>query len=55
MDEENEAIFKAILDTKQLHRNHPPSIVLEDMVTDICFHPTADTIGVASITGDIFM
>ncbi|EFN68154.1 WD repeat-containing protein 55 [Camponotus floridanus] len=46
---------EAIIAAKQLHRNHPPSIILEDMVTDICFHPTADTIGVASITGDIFM
>ncbi|XP_072745941.1 WD repeat-containing protein 55 homolog [Anoplolepis gracilipes] len=53
-DEENEVV-KAILNAKQLHKNHPPSIILEDMITDICFHPTADTIGVASITGDIFM
>ncbi|XP_029174904.1 WD repeat-containing protein 55 homolog isoform X2 [Nylanderia fulva] len=53
-DEENEVV-KAILDAKQLCRNHPPSIILEDMITDICFHPAADYIGVASITGDIFM
>lgn len=53
-DEENEVV-KAILDAKQLYRNHPPSIILEDMITDICFHPTTDCIGVASITGDIFM
>ncbi|GAB1864969.1 WD repeat-containing protein 55 homolog [Camponotus japonicus] len=54
LDEEDEVV-KAIVAAKQLQRNHPPSIILEDMVTDICFHPTADTIGVASITGDIFM
>ncbi|XP_029664389.1 WD repeat-containing protein 55 homolog [Formica exsecta] len=54
LDEENEVV-KAILSGKDLHRNHPPTIILEDMITDICFHPTADTIGVASITGDIFM
>lgn len=54
MDEEDKVV-KAIVAAKQLQRNHPPSIILEDMVTDICFHPTADTIGVASITGDIFM
>lgn len=46
---------EVIVAAKELHRNHPPSIILEDMVTDICFHPTTDTIGVASITGDIFM
>ncbi|KAL6426158.1 hypothetical protein ACFW04_009013 [Cataglyphis niger] len=54
LDEENEVV-KAILSGKQLCRNHPPSIILEDMITDICFHPIADTIGVASITGDIYM
>ncbi|XP_039313165.1 WD repeat-containing protein 55 homolog isoform X2 [Solenopsis invicta] len=25
------------------------------MITDICFHPKMDTIGIASITGDVFM
>ncbi|EGI63100.1 PREDICTED: WD repeat-containing protein 55 homolog isoform X2 [Acromyrmex echinatior] len=48
-------VVQAILHAKELHRNHPPSITLEDMITDICFHPKLDTIGVASITGDVFM
>jgi len=48
-------VVQAILHAKKLHRNHPPSITLEDMITDICFHPKLDTIGIASITGDVFM
>ncbi|XP_032671781.1 WD repeat-containing protein 55 homolog isoform X2 [Odontomachus brunneus] len=47
--------LEALLEAKELHRNHPPPVTLEDMITDICFHPVADTIGVASITGDIFI
>ncbi|XP_012224100.1 WD repeat-containing protein 55 homolog [Linepithema humile] len=54
-DEEENEVVKSILDGKKLNRNHPPSIILEDMITDICFHPKVDTIGVASITGDIFL
>lgn len=52
---DTDEVVKAILDAKTLHRNHPPSITLEDMITDICFHPKVDTIGIASITGDVFM
>lgn len=54
-DEEEDAIVKTILDSKELHRNHPPSIILEDIITDISFHPARNMIGVASITGDVFM
>lgn len=54
-DSDADEVVKAILDAKKLHRNHPPSTTLEDMITDICFHPKINTIGVASITGDIFM
>ncbi|EFN81169.1 WD repeat-containing protein 55 [Harpegnathos saltator] len=46
---------KTVFGEKELLRNHPPPVTLEDMITDICFHPAADRIGVASITGDIFM
>ncbi|XP_011638451.1 WD repeat-containing protein 55 homolog [Pogonomyrmex barbatus] len=55
INSDEDEIIKAILDAKTLHRNHPPTITLEDMITDICFHPTMDTIGVASITGDVFI
>lgn len=55
-DEEDEnEVVKSILNGKKLNRNHPPSIMLEDMITDICFHPKVDTVGVASITGDVFL
>ncbi|KAL0101495.1 hypothetical protein PUN28_018965 [Cardiocondyla obscurior] len=52
---DTDEVVNAILKGQTLHRNHPPSITLDDMITDICFHPNLDTIGVASITGDIFM
>lgn len=55
VNSDSDEVVKAILDAKKLHRNHPPSITLEDMITDICFHPKMDIIGVASITGDIFL
>ncbi|XP_077254702.1 WD repeat-containing protein 55 homolog isoform X1 [Temnothorax americanus] len=55
VNSDTDEVVKAILDAKKLHRNHPPSITLEDMITDICFHPKVDTIAVASITGDVFM
>lgn len=54
-DSDSDEVVKAILNAKTLHRNHPPSVTLEDMITDICFHPKMDTIAVASITGDVFM
>lgn len=47
--------LETMLEANKLRRNHPPPVTLEDMITDISFHPVADTIGVASITGDIFM
>ncbi|XP_011157689.1 WD repeat-containing protein 55 homolog isoform X1 [Solenopsis invicta] len=55
VNSDEDEVVKAILDAKKLHRNHPPSITLDDMITDICFHPKMDTIGIASITGDVFM
>lgn len=55
VNSDTDEVIKAILDAKKLHRNHPPSFTLEDMITDICFHPKVDTLGVASITGDVFL
>jgi len=52
--EENELV-QAILEARQLYRDHPPSFALEDPITDISFHPVADIIAVASLTGDIFL
>ncbi|XP_011882894.1 PREDICTED: WD repeat-containing protein 55 homolog isoform X2 [Vollenhovia emeryi] len=53
IDSDADEVTRAILNAKKLHRNHPPSITLEDMITDICFHPKENTIAVASITGDV--
>lgn len=54
-EEEDNEVIKAILNSQKLQTNRPPSVVLEDTITDICFHPTVNNIGVASITGDVFM
>ncbi|EZA46839.1 WD repeat-containing protein 55 homolog [Ooceraea biroi] len=53
-DKQNELV-QAILQAQQIPRNHPPPIILEDTVMDICFNPESDTIAVASVTGDIFL
>lgn len=46
---------KAILKSKELIRNHPPSITVDDSLADICFHPINDIIALASITGDVLL
>lgn len=54
-DEENDEVVKAIIKSKENHRNHPPSLILEDAVMDICFHPISDLIVFAMVTGDILL
>lgn len=48
-------MVKAILKSKELHRDHPPSISFDDILADICFHPKEDLIAFASITGDVLL
>ncbi|XP_043269333.1 WD repeat-containing protein 55 homolog isoform X2 [Venturia canescens] len=55
MEEEDDPVVKAIMSSKELHRDHPPAITVEDYVVDVCFHPTHDTIALASITGDVLL
>ena len=54
-EEEEDELVKAIMRSKDLHRDHPPAIAVEDYIVDVCFHPTHDRIALASITGDILM
>ena len=54
-EEEEDEVIKAILKSKELARDHPPIISLEDPLADICFHPTKDIIALASVTGDVLM
>ncbi|XP_043466099.1 WD repeat-containing protein 55 homolog [Leptopilina heterotoma] len=54
-DEENDEVVKAIIRSKKNHSNHPPSLILEDAVMDICFHPKRDLIVFAMVTGDILL
>lgn len=54
-NEEEDETVKAIIRSAQLRRNHPPSITLDDFVTDICFHPFNDMIAVSNILGDVML
>ncbi|XP_014215877.1 WD repeat-containing protein 55 homolog isoform X2 [Copidosoma floridanum] len=54
LDEEDEVV-QAILKSKDLHRDHPPEIEVEDTVADICFHPRNNIIALASLTGDVLI
>lgn len=53
-DDEDEIIktFKAENNTK---RDHPPVIIAEDFIVDICFHPARDLIAAATIMGDVLI
>lgn len=48
-------VVQAIMNSRELYRDHPPAIKLEDYVVDVCFHPAQDLIALASITGDVLM
>ena len=54
-EEEEDEVIKAIRQSKEVCRNHPPSIFVEDSLSDICFHPESDIIALASVTGDVLM
>lgn len=54
-EEEEDEVVKAILASKDIQRNHPPAIQVEDNIAEICFHPIDDLIALASVTGDVFL
>lgn len=54
-EEEQDEVVQAIIKSKELYRNHPPIISLEDYVVDICFHPEEDLIALANIMGDVLL
>ncbi|XP_066157402.1 WD repeat-containing protein 55 homolog [Euwallacea fornicatus] len=51
-DDEDEVI-KAIRRECERTNDHPPQIICEDFITDLCFHPHHDLLAVASIVGDV--
>ncbi|XP_066590244.1 WD repeat-containing protein 55 homolog [Prorops nasuta] len=55
LEEEEDELVKSIKRSKELHRNHPPTITVEDFVVDICFHPEEDLITLANIVGDVLL
>ncbi|KOX76824.1 WD repeat-containing protein 55 like protein [Melipona quadrifasciata] len=54
-NEEEDEVIKAIIKSKNINTNHPPTITTEDHVVDICFHPNSNMIAVANIVGDIHL
>ncbi|KAJ8676421.1 hypothetical protein QAD02_012208 [Eretmocerus hayati] len=45
----------AILKSKEIQRNHPPTLSIEDTIADICFHPSNDLFATAGLTGDVLI
>ncbi|XP_008560229.1 WD repeat-containing protein 55 homolog isoform X1 [Microplitis demolitor] len=54
-DEEEDELVKAITASKELHREHPPDITVDDYILNVCFHPEQDLIALANVNGDIFV
>lgn len=54
-EEEEDEVIKAIRRENTKERDHPPIIKSEDHIVDISFHPHENILGVASITGDVFL
>ncbi|KAG6796996.1 WD repeat-containing protein 55 [Apis mellifera caucasica] len=54
-NEKEDEVIKAIIKSKDISNNHPPSITTEDYVVDICFHPNLNMIAIADIGGDIYL
>lgn len=54
-DEKEDEVIKAIIKSKDISNNHPPSITIEDYVVDICFHPNLNMIAIADIGGDVHL
>ncbi|XP_050675855.1 WD repeat-containing protein 55 homolog isoform X2 [Leptidea sinapis] len=53
-DDEDEVV-KAIKAELTKSRDHPPTIITEDFIVDICFHPARNLIALANIVGDVLL
>ncbi|KAG0710174.1 WD repeat-containing protein 55 [Chionoecetes opilio] len=40
-------------DNPEANREHPPDLRMDSMIMDVCFHPEADLLSVASIDGEV--
>lgn len=53
--EDDDDVVKAIKTERNKKRDHPPTIVIDDSVVDICFHPGRDLIAIATMLGDVLI
>ncbi|KAL7292810.1 hypothetical protein TKK_0013636 [Trichogramma kaykai] len=54
-EEEEDPVIQAIKRNHVLKTNHPKDIVVEDLISEICFHPNENYIALASISGDVLI
>ncbi|KAK0159647.1 hypothetical protein PV327_010741 [Microctonus hyperodae] len=54
-EQEEDDLVKAINASKELHREHPPAISIDDYVGGLCFHPINDLIAVGNLYGDVLL
>ncbi|XP_072936508.1 WD repeat-containing protein 55 homolog [Epargyreus clarus] len=54
-EDDDDEVIKAIKAEKNKPRDHPPNIICDDAIVDICFHPANDLIAIANMVGDILL
>nr|XP_018910185.1 PREDICTED: WD repeat-containing protein 55 homolog [Bemisia tabaci] len=54
-EEEEDPVVQAILRNKDKKRERPPDVTVEELITDISFHPAADIIATGNNAGDIIL
>lgn len=53
VDNEEDEVVKAIKFEKSKPRDHPPTILCDDFVVNISFHPSKNLIALGNICGDV--
>lgn len=54
-EELEDSVVSAITRAREKVSEKPPEVFSEDLIVDISFHPEADVIAAATITGDVLM
>ncbi|KOB76648.1 WD-repeat protein [Operophtera brumata] len=54
-DDDEDEVVKAIKAEKNKPRDHPPTILCDDFIVDISFHPSRNLIALGNISGDVLL
>lgn len=54
-DNDEDEVVKAIKAEKNKLRDHPPTIVCDDFIVDISFHPSRNLLALGNICGDVLL